>query len=73
MTDFRKENYSDEFLDDLENGLNHIDSIHTSIDDVCIEEVTKRKDDIECHNIKLVNGDDVFSKIDYNLNRSNCN
>jgi len=30
-----------EFLNDLENELNHIDSIHTSIDDVCIEETTK--------------------------------
>ena len=56
------------FVNDLVNGLNHIDSIHTSIDDVCIEEATKRKDDIECHNIKLVNGDDVFSKIAQRLN-----
>jgi len=43
--------------------LNSINPIHKSIDNLWIEEVNKRKDDIEYGNVKLVNGDDVFSKI----------
>jgi hypothetical protein len=43
--------------------LNSINPIHKSIDDLWIEEVNKRKNDIEYGNVKLVNGDDVFSKI----------
>ncbi|MEA1915833.1 MAG: addiction module protein [Campylobacterota bacterium] len=43
--------------------LNSINPIHKSIDDLWIEEVNKRKNDIECGNVKLVNGDDVFKKI----------
>ncbi len=43
--------------------LNSINPIHKSIDNLWIEEVNKRKDDIEYSNVKLVNGDDVFSKI----------
>ena len=43
--------------------LNSINPIHKSIDNLWIEEVNKRKNDIEYGNVKLVNGDDVFSKI----------
>jgi hypothetical protein len=43
--------------------LNSINPIHKSIDDLWIEEVNKRKNDIEYGNVKLINGDDVFSKI----------
>jgi len=43
--------------------LNSINPIHKSIDNLWIEEVNKRKKDIEYGNVKLVNGDDVFSKI----------
>ena len=43
--------------------LNSINPIHKSIDSLWIEEVNKRKNDIEYGNVKLVNGDDVFSKI----------
>jgi len=43
--------------------LNSLNPIHKSIDDLWITEVNKRKNDIEYGNVKLVNGDDVFSKI----------
>jgi len=43
--------------------LNSINPIHKSIDDLWIQEVNKRKNDIEYGNVKLINGDDVFSKI----------
>ena len=43
--------------------LNSINPIHKSIDDLWIKEVNKRKNEIEYNNVKLVNGDDVFSKI----------
>ena len=43
--------------------LNSINPIKKSIDDLWIEEVDKRKNDIECGNVKLISGDEVFSKI----------
>ena len=43
--------------------LSSINPIQKSIDDLWIEEVNKRKNDIEYGNVKLINGDDVFSKI----------
>jgi hypothetical protein len=47
--------------------LNSINPIHKSIDNLWIEEVNKRKNEIEYANVKLVNGDDVFSKISQRL------
>ena len=47
--------------------LNSINPIHKSIDDLWIEEVNKRKNEIEYGNIKLVNGDSVFQKISQRL------
>ena len=43
--------------------LNSINPIHKSIDDLWIEEVNKRKIEIENGNVKLINGDDVFINI----------
>ncbi len=43
--------------------LNSINPIHKSIDDLWIQEVNKRRNDIEYGNVELVNGDDVFSRI----------
>jgi len=43
--------------------LNSMNPINKSIDNLWIEEVNKRKNDIEYGNVLLVNGDDVFSKI----------
>ena len=48
--------------------LNSINPIHKTIDDLWIKEVNKRKNDIECGNVNLINGDAVFSKIAQRLN-----
>ena len=43
--------------------LNSISPVNKSIDDLWIEEVSKRKNEIESGDIKLVNRDEVFKKI----------
>ncbi len=47
--------------------LSSLSPIHKSIDDLWIEEVNKRKNDIEYGNVKLISGDDVFKKISQRL------
>ena len=42
--------------------LNSISPVNKSIDDLWIEEVSKRKNEIESGDIKLVNRDEVFKK-----------
>lgn len=48
--------------------LNSINPIHKSIDDLWIEEVNKRKNEIESGTVKLIDGDEVFKKISQRLN-----
>ena len=43
--------------------LNSISPVNKSIDDLWIEKVSKRKNEIESGDIKLVNRDEVFKKI----------
>ena len=43
--------------------LNSIQPITKPIDDLWIEEVNKRKNEIENNQVKLINGDEVFAKI----------
>ncbi|RWS49121.1 hypothetical protein CKA56_10295 [Arcobacter venerupis] len=43
--------------------LNSINPIDKSMDDLWIEEVNKRKDEIESSKVTLVSGDEVFRKI----------
>ena len=43
--------------------LNSINPKNKSIDDLWIQEVNKRKNDIETNNTTLVDGEDVFKKI----------
>ena len=47
--------------------LNSLNPIPKSIDKLWIEEVNKRKNDIEYGNVKLINGEDVFKKISHRL------
>jgi len=47
--------------------LSSLTPIHKSIDNLWIEEVNKRKNEIEYGNVKLINGDDVFLKISQRL------
>jgi len=47
--------------------LNSLNPIPKSIDKLWIEEVNKRKNDIEYGNVKLINGEDVFKKISQRL------
>ncbi len=48
--------------------LSSISPVNKSIDDLWIEEVNKRKNEIESGDIKLVNGDQVFKKIAQRFN-----
>lgn len=48
--------------------LSSISPVNKSIDDLWIEEVNKRKNEIESGDIKLVNGDEVFKKIAQRFN-----
>ena len=48
--------------------LNSINPKNKSIDDLWIQEVIKRKDDIETNNTTLVDGEDVFKKIAQRFN-----
>ncbi len=48
--------------------LNSISPVNKSIDDLWIQEVNKRKNEIESGNVKLVDGDEVFKKISQRLN-----
>jgi hypothetical protein len=48
--------------------LNSINPINKSIDDLWIQEVNKRKHEIESGNVKLIDGDKVFKKISQRLN-----
>ncbi len=43
--------------------LNSINPTDKSIDDLWIQEVNKRKNEIESGSVKLVDGDEVFKKI----------
>jgi len=43
--------------------LHSISPINQSIDDLWIQEVHRRKDDVESGAVKLVDGDEVFKKI----------
>jgi hypothetical protein len=48
--------------------LNSINPVNKSIDDLWIQEVNQRKNEIESGNVKLVDGDEVFKKISQKLN-----
>jgi len=48
--------------------LNSISPINKSIDDLWIQEVNKRKNEIESGTVKLIDGDKVFKKIAQRLN-----
>ncbi|MEA3512961.1 MAG: addiction module protein [Campylobacterota bacterium] len=48
--------------------LNSISPINKSIDDLWIQEVNKRKNEIDSGNVELVDGDEVFKKISQRLN-----
>lgn len=48
--------------------LNSIKPTNKSIDNLWIEKVNKRKNEIETGDVKLVNGDEVFRKIAQRLN-----
>ena len=48
--------------------LASITPINSSIDALWIKEVNKRKADIETNSVSLVDGDDVFQKINKRLN-----
>ncbi len=48
--------------------LNSISPVNKSMDDLWIQEVNKRKNEIESGNVKLVDGDEVFKKISQRLN-----
>jgi putative addiction module component (TIGR02574 family) len=48
--------------------LNSINPTNKSIDDLWIQEVNKRKNEIESGTVQLVNGDEVFKKISQRLN-----
>ncbi len=48
--------------------LASITPVNTSIDELWIKEVNKRKNDIEMNNVSLVDGDEVFKKISQRLN-----
>jgi len=50
--------------------LSSISPIKQSIDDLWIEEVTKRKKQIESGGTELIKGEEVFRKIGKRLNRS---
>ena len=52
----------------VEKILNSISPKSKSIDDLWIQEVNKRKNEIENSNTTLVNGDEVFKKIAQRLN-----
>ena len=52
----------------VEKILNSISPKSKSIDDLWIQEVNKRKNEIKNSNITLVNGDEVFKKIAQRLN-----
>jgi len=43
--------------------LNSIHPISQSIDELWIEEVNKRKNEIDSNRVNLINGNDVFQKI----------
>ena len=43
--------------------LNSIHPISKSIDELWIEEVNKRKNEIDSNRVNLINGNDVFQKI----------
>ena len=43
--------------------LNSIHPISQSIDELWIEEVNKRKNEIDSNSVNLINGNDVFQKI----------
>jgi len=49
--------------------LQSITPLNNSIDALWIEEVNKRKADIESGNVKLVDGNEVFQKISQKFNR----
>ena len=48
--------------------LNSINPTNKSIDDLWIQEVNKRKNEIESGTVKLIDGDEVFKKISQRLN-----
>ena len=48
--------------------LASITPVNSSIDTLWIEEVNKRKNDIETNRVSLVDGDEVFKKIHERLN-----
>lgn len=48
--------------------LNSISPVNKSIDDLWIQEVNKRKNEIESGSVKLVEGDKVFKKIAQKFN-----
>jgi len=48
--------------------LASITPANTSIDKLWIEEVNKRKTDIETNKVSLIDGDEVFKKISQRLN-----
>ena len=52
----------------VDNILNSISPVNKSIDDLWIQEVKKRKSEIESEDVKLVDGDEVFKKISQKLN-----
>lgn len=48
--------------------LNSISPVNKSIDNLWIQEVNKRKNDIESGSVKLIDGDKVFKKIAQKFN-----
>ncbi len=48
--------------------LASITPTNSSIDDLWIKEVNKRKKEIETNSVSLINGDEVFKKISQRLN-----
>ena len=53
----------------VEEILQSITPLSSSIDTLWIEEVNKRKADIETGNISLVNGNEVFQRISKKFNK----
>jgi len=52
----------------IDNLLNSLNPTNKSIDDLWIQEVNHRKNEIQSGNVTLIDGDEVFRKISQRLN-----